>query len=252
MTRIGIRLGIVVLILLGLLFTRLILNRAFFTENSHYTLQKFHWKDAENIDIDALERKLELVPGEDNIYEIDIKKVRRTLESDSQIVKADVKRVLPGTLEIKVYIRSARAQLKRAGGYLLDDQGIILPANKDPNNRKLPIITGFRSTELNEGDICDDKIVVQALNYLRYLTVIENGNWLQVERIVCVPKYDYFSVYLKENGERGIMPNTEIRMPINDLPKAMAKVRDILTIRHAGNLTTSFVDATLKKVPVRK
>ena len=255
LTRIGIRFGIFLAVIVCLGVVKILFDKVFYTENPHFTLKEIKIETpSKAVEKKYILNKLDLQEGHDNIYDIDIEEVRKTLETDSQIMKADVRRIVPDTLSITIYGRTARAQLLRVGGYLLDEEGIVLPANRHPESRKLPIITGVQGvSSINEGVKCEDIMVQHALQLLQYISVMDRGDWLRVKRIICSPRTQELIVHLDAYPEKGIgtRGTAELILPVKNMDKALSRVMDILIERDLAGQTTSYVHTGYDRIPVR-
>ena len=76
-----------------------------------------------------IERMSGLRLGE-NLIAIDLRKVARRIEREPRVKLAQVKRILPNTIEIEAVRRFEVFQIRSKGGnhfYAIDDQGTILP-----------------------------------------------------------------------------------------------------------------------------
>lgn len=119
------------------------MRKAFFSANAHFKLKKLeiingsYWKGKEK----ALCIKTGVFPG-DNLFSIDYPRLRKRIELIPGIQKAEVIRILPDKLQIKVSERIPRAVLFNPGGqYVVDEQGVIIPRAESAVHGNLPVIT---------------------------------------------------------------------------------------------------------------
>ena len=116
-------------------------------QNRHFLLRRvtvessgFWGKSAENRN--ALIRKLDLALNQDNLFNLDMKKLRNQLRSIPNISDAQVCAVLPDTVAISIEERIPRAFLGRPNGELVTDaNGMVMTARQCFGvHPKLPVI----------------------------------------------------------------------------------------------------------------
>lgn len=115
-----------------------------------------------------------------NLFALDLNRIKRDLEYVPVIQTAEVERILPHTLRIRVTEREPLAQFvfaqPRLGGtpdqvtYTLDEEGFVMPqisayqrATPAPTNEFLPIITGVPPAEIRPGRRVESPQVLAAL-----------------------------------------------------------------------------------------
>lgn len=120
------------------------------------------------------------VEVEANLFALDLNRIKRDLEYVPVIQSAEVERILPHTLRIRVTEREPLAQFvfaqPRLGGtpdqvtYLLDEEGFVMPqisayqrATPAPINEFLPIISGVAPAEIRPGRRVESPQVLAAL-----------------------------------------------------------------------------------------
>ena len=127
------------LLVLALFYMR----KAFFSSNAHFKLKKLEiingsfWKGREK----ALSNRIGIHPG-DNLFAVDYRKLRRKLQTIPGIEQADIVRILPDKLHIKVTERIPRAVLSHpAGRNVVDENGVVMPRAESAIHGSLPVIT---------------------------------------------------------------------------------------------------------------
>jgi hypothetical protein len=125
----------------------------------------------------------------DNLFALDLSRVKRDLEYVPVIRQAEVERVLPHTVHVRVSEREPVAQFvfaqPRLGGsaglvtYTLDEEGFVMPqippfqrAVPASTNEWLPIITGAQPMDLRPGRRVES---VQVLAALRLIIAFERS-----------------------------------------------------------------------------
>ena len=105
-----------------------------------------------------------------NLFRIDLARVKRDMELVPAIQAVSVERVLPNTLKIRVTEREPIAQMQ---SYLLDGEGFaMLPLELQqrtapPPVEHYPIITGVNPNELRAGRQMESSLVRTALSFLK-------------------------------------------------------------------------------------
>ncbi len=167
-------LGIFCLITSCFILLFFLMRKAFFSENPHFKLSRLeiingsYWKGKEKL----LCYRTGIAPG-DNVFNINYFKLRKKIEKIPGIEKAEVVRILPDKLQIRIVERIPRAVLYSPGGELVvDEKGVIIPRLESAIHGPLPVITQTPgSGVLRPGDKVDsllpsiDLIMVTLRNY---------------------------------------------------------------------------------------
>ena len=141
----------------------------FIYENKAFAIQEIDLQTDGVISLEQL-RRWAGVKREQNLFALDLTRVKRDLELVPTIEAASVERVLPHTLKIRVVEREPIAQIK---DYLLDVQGVAM-SPLEPQQRSLPpqpgercaIITGTNPAEVRAGRQVESPNVRAALRFL--------------------------------------------------------------------------------------
>lgn len=162
------------------------LIRRFLTENAAFAIHQLDVQTDGIISVEQL-RRWAGVRLENNLLALDLGRVKRDLELIPAIESADVERVLPHTLRIRVTEREPIAQFQfpqvRAGGvyggglYLLDAKGwVMFPLEPQQQavpivqtNEHLPLLVGIPLTDLRPGRPADSPQVHAALRLIEAL-----------------------------------------------------------------------------------
>ncbi|MFT5130316.1 MAG: hypothetical protein ACI8W8_003946 [Rhodothermales bacterium] len=251
-----------VLLLVGLLFAGVggvvglayAGNNLFFAANPHFTLEHVKIEISKGDVAEAgVQRVLNLSPGEANIYDIDLGATRSKLLEELALQDAEVRRILPNTLEVTVYGRTPVARLHGSDGRLLDQEAVVLTGENVLLASGLPIITGVRNANSFEpGTQLDNPLVLVALYVLECKDLLTHGDWLDVHFIKLEPTLKQLHVYLRENNRLFIREDAVIILPAKDVKTQLGKALRILKMRAEAGKATSVIDATYeRRIPVR-
>jgi cell division septal protein FtsQ len=143
------------------------MNR-FIYENKAFALKEVDLTTDGVIAPEQLRRWAGVKPGQ-NLFALDLTRVKRDIELVPAIHHVAVERVLPHTLKIRVAERVPIAQMQN---YLVDADGVaMLPLelfqrSAPPQGEQYPAITGISINELRAGRVIDSPQVRAALRFL--------------------------------------------------------------------------------------
>ena len=137
----------VVLIVALLVVAIIKLPKVLYTENDRFRFNNLeidstgYWNKKEEL----LLKRLNLTKGT-NLFSIDIKKLRDTLQNISSIENAEVRIVLPDTLKLKITERIPRAKLRLGRQVaILDKTGTLMKSQEASiSNVRLPLVINMR------------------------------------------------------------------------------------------------------------
>lgn len=141
-------------------------GRYFFTENDKYLIRNWDLHSDGRELSPALIREVSQLTDADNLFAVNLREVRRRLESVPVVRSVEVSRQLPDTLVIRVKERLAVARLGADDRTALavDREGLVLgPRSLRPN---LPSIVGLRQAGLRPGIPITDALFIDALRFL--------------------------------------------------------------------------------------
>lgn len=173
------------------------LNRFVF-ENQAFAVQQIDLQTDGVIPVEQLLRWAGVRKG-DNLFALDLARVKRDLERVPQIESAAVERVLPQSLKVRVTEREPVAQVHlprpqpRGGAcepmvFLLDAAGcVMVPMDfggyRAPSNDGLPLITGLNPAELRPGRQLDAPQLRAALQLLAAFDLSPMAGLVDVRRV---------------------------------------------------------------------
>ena len=148
-------------------FAYLGVSRVLFTKNKRFILRRMKLVGMESKRSNALIKYLKLNLYKDNLFDIDIAKIRRKTEKISYIKSARVYRVLPDTLKIEITQRVPIAYLFRYGGkWVIDEDAVIMNKRYCMKLKySLPVLTGFKYNKLKSGEKIQD--LTQAIDLIK-------------------------------------------------------------------------------------
>lgn len=115
-------------------------------------------------------RRISGIAMGENIFQMKVEDIIQTMSKDIRVERAQVKRVLPDTIDILVVERAPLAIIKCNYGYLEAGQGgIILAAHRNLTNIPVPIVSGFTVSDLFVGDRLEYENINHVLAYLDQL-----------------------------------------------------------------------------------
>ena len=151
-------------------------------ENAAFDIQEIDVQTDGIISVDQLRRWMGVRTGQ-NLFALDLARVKRDLELVSLVDSVSVERILPRTLRVRVNEREPLAQVnvprpKQGGGvelaaYQLDIDGVtILPldnaqrATPLPQPEQFPVLTGVSATDVQPGRRIENPQVQAALQLI--------------------------------------------------------------------------------------
>ena len=166
------RIGVVLVVVAGLAAAAWAGARLFdavvahlFSSNSRYDITTIDLPKSDQLGAAFLREQVGVAEGA-NLFAVDLAKVRANLESVSKIRSAEVRRRLPGTLEIRVTERVplARIQISAGGCFMADNEGVIFPYYRSLN--ELPVLMGLGAVRAEPGQRLRDTQIRDALKML--------------------------------------------------------------------------------------
>ncbi|GEM_PF-1763956 len=226
------------------------IGQLFYSSNPHFTIEQINIRIEQGIVTeDFIRRHLELTEGETNLYESEPTELRRRLLEMPLIQEADVRRIMPGTLQLTIYGRTPVACLAKRTGRLIDGSGVVIVPPEGSLPAKLPIVAGIADLDsYATGEKLTHSGAMAALEFLRQARGHPKGNYLDVH-IVQVHK-DQLRVYLQANAASMIQANAVITLPQENLEKSFQRLFYILD-EHIGNSQpVTRIDLSYDRVPV--
>lgn len=189
-------------------------GRELFSENDRFLIR--HWDLRSNgILTPAHIKEYSQLSENDNLFAVDLKAVRRKLESVAIIKSVRVSRQLPDTLVVQVKERLAVARLGEERGYPLavDREGQVLgPSSLSP---RLPSIVGLRQPGLRPSMTVTDPLFADALRLLDWCDRSQAAHVIR-PRIVQISHPEQIELVL-DDGARVIYDRIYMEERMNEL-----------------------------------
>jgi cell division septal protein FtsQ len=236
------------------------LVRRFLTENPAFAIHQLDVQTDGVISVEQL-RRWAGVRLENNLLDLDLARVKRDLELIPAIESADIERVLPHTLKIRVTEREPIAQFEftqlRTGGvyggglYLLDAKGCVM-SPLEPQQRAVPIVqtnehlpalVGIPVTDLRPGRPAESPQLQAALR------LIEALDRSPMSGLVDFKQIDLSSpgILLVTTGQ-----NSEITFGLNDLESQLRRWRAVYDHGQTVGKHLAFLDLSVSNnLPAR-
>lgn len=229
-------------------------------ENRAFEIQAFEVQTDGVISADQLRRWAGVKSGE-NLFALDLGRVKRDLEMVPLISSVSVERVLPRTLRIRVTEREPVAQVNvprpRAGGgleiavYHLDSDGyVMLPL--DPRQRtaplhqqedSLPVLLGVRAVDLQPGRRVDTPPVRAALSLISQFGCSPMAGLVDFRRI----DVSATEVLVVTTGQ-----GSEVTFGLQNLDRQLRRWREIHEMGQRLNRSLASLDlAVTNNIPAR-
>lgn len=229
-------------------------------KNRSFAIQQVEVQTDGVIALEQLRRWTGVKPG-DNLFALDLARVKRDLEMVPFIASVSVERVLPRTLRIRVSEREAVAQVNVArpnprGGvemavFQLDPDGVVmLPL--DPRQRStallepeapLPVLTGLKLTDLQPNRRIESPQVQAALGLIAAFASSPMSGLVDLRQIdVASPE-----IIVVKTGQGG-----EITFGLDEFDRQLRRWREIydLGIRQRRNIASLDLAVT-NNIPAR-
>ncbi len=227
------------------------LRRLFFTRNPHFTLEHIDPHVSKgNLEKKDVLARLNLRPGKDYLFAIDLEEIRNTLLEDPIIEEVEIVRILPDTLYVDVVSRTPVAQLLYRGGKTIDAAGYVMPSAKTDAIRNLPVIVGIRDVaDAPIGSKISNACLYTAIDFLNLRKEIPLANrMLDVHSIACLEKRKELIVILNANSMYSIKPSSRLRLPAKNLEEALRKGLDALEVRSLAKQQSAYILCTFRRV----
>ena len=204
------------MILCCLIFGAIYFYKAICTENSNYTLRNIrvisngYWNNKSRLiglHLNLIPRKsADSRPNPENIFSIDIDKLRSKALELPGVKNCEVRRILPDSIEFNIVERFPRAVLSDSPNFLLDEDGVVLNKKYCSLNAALPLVIGLKKRQLKENQKLEE-----CFNAMQII-VLTLRSYSDIEiSAVDVSKKDSLTFYVRYNkgrSYRAIMPNS--------------------------------------------
>lgn len=224
-------------------------RKVFFVQNPYFIIRNIEIHTTKNFSEDSVRQilaDLGVQKGKTNLMVLDTRRIRQRLEKAIIVERARVIRRLPDTLVISILQRVAVAKLHCRPQRFIDDQGYILPWWESGGIGFLPEITGVRNpSRLRPGKPVQERPLLGALRFLSLIGTRPEGVSFDIATIQLDYELPSIYVYLRERD--AFAANARIRIPVEKMPAALDRLRDIVRLRLEDGHKTHFADVTYER-----
>lgn len=239
---------VIAIVLLLLLFAGIIYSlhlgwRKFYLENPELNIQDIIVTETENYSGPKVEGKISVhtilselgveTNLDNNIIELDIRKIRERLEQEPLLKNVEVRKIMPRTLSIKFEERVPQAIV--FGGRktcYIDKDAYILPLRyKDDTQLKynvsgLPVITAVKNLDiLIPGKPVNDKYLDAALSLLRKVQSHPGNSYFKIKQLQISSQEDLLITTIEPlPNSKVFAPNCNITFPVFSLNEAVGRL----------------------------
>lgn len=248
------------------------LNRLVY-ENDAFAVKEIQVETDGVLSPDQIRQWAGVRPG-DNLMALDLRRIKRDLKLAHLVETAEVERVLPHTLRLRIVEREPVAQIHvakpRPGGvgvqaksYCLDDSGFVMaPLGGERRDQTpaqpveaLPAIYGFNPAEVSAGRVWESSRVRAALQLLRALEASELSALVEVRRID-ISSPGVLGVTTADGGEVTLAAHDPERQLqrwelIHAAARSQGRVIRSLDLSVSNNVPALFAEASAAPAPAK-
>lgn len=192
------------------------LRRVLFVQNEQFVIRNIETASSGRLTKDHIKEFGGFYEGL-NLFELDLRAVRKKLMDVPTIKSAEVQRKLPSTLVVKVSERIplARVSPGQVGFFFSIDRDAHVLGLAGQTLKHLPVITGFSDRGVAPGSVLNDAALTDALGLLALLDEAQLSQDIKVSS-VSVSNPEYLDVSL-DAGVKVLMPRQVSRTKLEDL-----------------------------------
>ena len=251
-------------------FSKIGLKTLFLSSNKHFTLEKIEIstlglpEHAEGlVDIEFLEKSLQLHPGTDNLFELKLKDIQTNILKNICIKSADVTYNFPDSLIIKFTEKEPVARLSSTtlidkNGFVLPDgrRDLILPQIFTKQSYKPGYTLNTNVEDVNEKD--ENERVLTALNFVKFNETFRMSNIkaaeylghkefasMEILKVKSISQHDEGALTIMLAGVPEVMlaDNTRLKISIDDIELGIRRACISVLHNRDANKTTRKIDA---------
>ena len=175
----------------------------------------------------------------ENLFKNNKKEIANNIKENTYIDSVEMKRTLPGTIDLKITERQIEYQIKLISSYIyIDQKGNILENSESKENTM--ILEGYKTTEeqlINGKKLCDEDI--QMLSKVQKIKEALNNNGIeQFEISINIQKENDLIIYIKSENKKIYIGDT------TNLANKMLYVNKILE-KEKGHSGIIFINGDL-------
>ena len=229
-----------------------------FYQNDRFTVKTIDIRTSGLIEPEQIRSWARIHEGE-NLFEVDLQRIKRDLEMVPQIKVAAVDRVLPETLRLRITERRALAQViiykQRSEGqvqknvYWLDSEGVVMPLvdTKQSTERApvkwIPLVIGLNQADLMPGRSVQSQQLESALSLIRRFDLSPMAG-LEHLRLIDISHRETVEVVTWHGGQ--------VTLSLNGIDRQLERWRQLYDLGRKHNRAIFSVDLSIKNnLPVR-
>jgi cell division septal protein FtsQ len=213
-----------------------------FSRNGKFTIRVIELTTTGTLPVSNLREYAGVAEGQ-NLFAVDIGQIARNIERTPRVRSAEVRRVLPDKLTIRVQERAALARIAEGATGLpmaVDRDGFVLGPSV---GRGLPIISGIAESGLAPGSVIRDPRALDALQALDVCEQTKLGALLRIQAIN-VKHPDYLDLALA-SGAR-------VEIGRDRIAWRLEKLADLIATHRELGMELEYADLTVdRNFPVR-
>ncbi len=232
--------------------------KAGFSQNEYFNVKRIEIHTDGMVDTQRIRSWARVQEGE-NLFSLDLQRVKRDLQIVPIINEVAVERVLPHTLRLRVkerkplagiilYRQDQRGELNRIV-YWVGDGGILIPSNSEANAgfktpaKWLPLITGLNQADLMPGRPIQSHQLTSALSLIDRFDLSPMAGLAHLRQI---------DVSRRETLEVITWQGARITLSLNGLDRQLNRWRKIYDLSRERKSTISSADLSIKNnLPVK-
>lgn len=118
-----------------------------------------------------------------HLINLPLEVIRNQIEAHPWIAHARIHRVFPSTLKVEIEERKPAALVLSKNTFLVDEEGVVLPHQKNVRVHDVPCITGIADLAVDPGKKCDNANLKESLEILQALRSINPGVWFKISEL---------------------------------------------------------------------
>ncbi|MCM8537916.1 MAG: FtsQ-type POTRA domain-containing protein [Lentisphaeraceae bacterium] len=240
------------------------LQALFLNSNKHFTLEAIHISAKglpENtqglVDIEDLEDSLDLHIGADNLFELDLQRIRRLVNRDIRIKTSEVSYLFPDTIKIEFVEKDPVARLLNRN--LIDYDGQVIPSGR--NDLQLPVIAG---KDYKPGELIDSESIQIPLKFIRFhegfrmfydpiKPLIQKNEIAALEiikiKMISLNKDNTLGVILRASPTFMVADNARLKLPADDFEVGLRRACIAIMQNALVRKETNKIDARYSSTP---
>jgi cell division protein FtsQ len=216
----------------------------YLTTTDEFGVTRIELRGVERASADAIDSRLERYAGS-NILDLDLEQIEAEVQSDPWVHRASVRRVLPGTLQVRIEERSPAAlAIIAKRPHLVDSTGYVIGPASDGADAHLPVLSGLETLD-------DDSLRAALVRGVRVVERLRHSSGEFAARIaeLDMSREDRVGIRLSDGGptilldpdrvDQNLHPFLELRDAIQHRVGTASYIdlrwRDRISVMPAGN-----------------